>query len=80
VVYKDFNKDVHYIEETDLKDIKFTKYFAGVDWGYEHFGSIVVIGEDDEENLYLLEEHAKQHEEIDFWVGVAKDVKSRYGN
>ena len=44
VVYKDFNKDKHYIKEADIKDVQFKKYFAGVDFGWEHFGSMVVIG------------------------------------
>lgn len=80
VVYQDFKKDVHYIRSDKLKGVNFVRYFAGVDWGYEHFGSIVVIGEDDKGNLYLLKEYAKQHEEIDYWVDVAKSVKSTYGN
>lgn len=80
VVYKDFNKDVHYISESKLNAINFVKYFAGVDFGYEHFGAIVVIGEDDHGNFYLIEEHAKQFEEIDYWVDVANGIKSRYGD
>ncbi|MGL4572011.1 MAG: PBSX family phage terminase large subunit [Clostridium sp.] len=80
IVYKDFRKDIHYISSSKLKDINFVKYFAGVDWGYEHFGSIVVIGKDDKGNLYLLKEYAKQYEEIDFWVTVGKEIKAKYGN
>ncbi|WP_226639302.1 PBSX family phage terminase large subunit [Priestia flexa] len=80
VIYKDFNKEIHYVQSKDIKVKRFVKYFAGVDWGYKHPGSIVVIGEDDKSNLYVLEEHAKQHEEIDYWVDVAKDIKKRYGN
>ncbi|MEC1613155.1 PBSX family phage terminase large subunit [Bacillus mojavensis] len=82
VIYKDFKKDIHYISSKELenKQVNFTKYFAGVDWGYEHPGSIVVIGQDDQGCFYLLEEHCKQHEEIDYWVKVAKDIKERYGN
>ncbi|KAF6538882.1 PBSX family phage terminase large subunit [Bacillus sp. EKM208B] len=82
VIYKDFNKDIHYIssEELENRRVNFKKYFAGVDWGYEHPGSIVVIGQDDQGCFYLLEEYAKQHEEIDYWVKVAKGVKERYGN
>lgn len=80
IVYKDFRKDVHYISPSKLKDINFVKYFAGVDWGYEHFGSIVVIGKDDKGNLYLLREYSKQYEEIDYWVKIAKEVKQTYGN
>ncbi|WP_102335738.1 PBSX family phage terminase large subunit [Salimicrobium jeotgali] len=80
VIYKDFNQSIHFITSVEAETVNFTKYYAGVDWGYEHHGSIVVIGEDDKENAYLLEEHAKQHEEIDYWVDVAKRIKERYGN
>lgn len=80
LVYQDFNKDVHYISKDKLNDINFVRYFAGVDWGYEHFGAIVVIGEDDRGNLYLLEEHSAQHKEIDYWIEKAKSIKKKYGN
>lgn len=80
IVYKDFRKEKHYIKSKDLKDINFVKYFAGVDWGYEHPGAIVVLGKDDKGDIYLLEEHSKQHEEIEYWVNVAKEIKGRYGN
>lgn len=78
VIYKDFNQNIHYIDSID--DIKFVKYFAGVDWGYEHFGAIVLIGVDDEGNHYLIKEIARQHEEIDFWVEEARKIKKEYGN
>lgn len=80
VIYKDFNKNKHYISSKEAEEINFVQYFAGVDWGYEHPGSIIVIGEDDKGCYYLVEEHSKQHEEIDYWVDIANDVKSRYGN
>ncbi|HBG8223318.1 TPA: PBSX family phage terminase large subunit [Clostridioides difficile] len=80
LVYQDFNKDIHYISKDKLNDINFVRYFAGVDWGYEHFGAIVVIGEDDRGNLYLLEEHSAQHKEIDYWIDKAKSIKKKYGN
>ena len=80
VVYQDFDKNKHYISSKEADKVNFVRYFAGVDWGYEHYGSIVVIGEDDSNNLYLIEEHARQHEEIDYWVKVASDIKTRYGN
>lgn len=80
IVYKDFRKEIHYIKSKDLKDINFVKYFAGVDWGYEHPGAIVVLGKDDKGDIYLLEEHSKQHEEIEYWVDIAKEIKKRYGN
>lgn len=79
-MYQDFHKDKHYVSSKDIDDKRFIRYFAGVDWGYEHHGSIVVIGEDDKGCFYVLEEHARQHEEIDYWVEQAHKIKSKYGN
>ncbi|MER2119223.1 MAG: PBSX family phage terminase large subunit [Solibacillus sp.] len=80
VIYKDFYKNVHYISSEEFAEKNIVSYFAGVDWGYEHHGSIVVLAEDDRGDLFLCEEHAHQHKEIDDWVVIAKDVKERYGN
>lgn len=78
VVYSDFDSNKHFIN--DVSDVEFETYIAGVDWGYSHFGSIVVFGIDKLNNWYLLEEHAKQFKEIDYWAEVALDIKERYGN
>lgn len=56
------------------------RYFAGVDWGYDHYGSIVIIGEDNQENLYLVDGIADQYKEIDWWVNRAKEFKEKYGD
>lgn len=78
VVYSDFDSNKHFINDVD--NVEFETYIAGVDWGYSHFGSIVVFGIDKLNNWYLLEEHAKQFKEIDYWAEVALDIKTRYGN
>lgn len=78
VVYSDFDSNKHFINDAD--NVEFETYIAGVDWGYSHFGSIVVFGIDKLNNWYLLEEHAKQFKEIDYWADVALDIKVRYGN
>ncbi|WP_442773985.1 PBSX family phage terminase large subunit [Lactococcus hircilactis] len=78
VVYKDFDASKHYINSSTLPSL--SKYYCGVDWGYSHWGSIVVIGETDDGTAYLVEEHAKQYEEIDYWVDVAKGIQGRYGS
>lgn len=80
VVYKDFNEEIHYITEEEYNQKQIKKKYAGVDWGYEHHGSIVVIAEDMEGKRYLIEEHAYQHKEIDDWVKIAKGVIERHGN
>lgn len=77
VVYQDFDSSKHYIQSKLLPDMQ--SHYCGVDWGYEHWGSIVVVGVDSEGNNYLMEEHASQHEEIEYWVDVAKGIQNRYG-
>ena len=78
VVYQDFNKDRHYIKNIDKVDIK--KYFCGVDFGWEHYGSMVVVGKDLNDNYYLIKEYAYQHKDIEEWIDIAKEIKSKYGN
>lgn len=78
VVYQDFDASKHYIRSENLPSL--SNFYCGVDWGYEHWGSIVVIGETDDGTAFLIEEHAKQHEEIDYWVEIAKGIQERYGS
>ena len=40
-IYADYDSKIHVVDE--LPDMK--RYFAGIDWGYTHYGSIVVVGE-----------------------------------
>ena len=76
-VYKDFDERKMVIPDKDVKGIK--KYIAGVDWGYQHFGSIVVFGIDDNDKWYLVEEHTEQYKEIDYWTDVAYKLQNKYG-
>lgn len=81
VVYADFNKEKHAVTKEDLAKIKMVRYFCGVDWGYEHFGSIVVVGVDAAGNYYVIEEHAHQHLDVEKdWVPIAKKIVAKYGN
>lgn len=73
-VYQDFDKNKMIVDEVpdDLT------YIAGVDWGYSHFGSIVVFGKDNKNNYYLVEEHTKQYKEIDYWTETAQKIRRKY--
>lgn len=77
-VYADFD------ERTMLRDHIDTPpnatIYCGVDWGYEHKGSIVVCADDQQGNTYLLEDITFQYKEIDFWVDIAKSIQKRYHN
>ena len=78
-VYRDF-KEESYISSDEVPYDKITKYYAGVDWGYGHYGAIVVLGKTPDGDVFLIEEHAKQYKEIDYWVDIALGIKERYGN
>lgn len=79
-VYRDFDLHIHYISREQLRTKNFVKFIAGVDWGYEHYGVIVLLGKDDTGAYYLIEEIARQFEEIDFWLEQAQAIKEKYGD
>ena len=78
-IYTDFNDKVHLVNENEVPFNDIVIYYAGVDWGYEHYGSIIVIGETSNGGKYLVREYAEQHKDIDYWVKVAKEVCKDYG-
>lgn len=77
VVYQDFNEKT--MVKKGLSVPRDAVFYAGVDWGYEHLGSIVVMA-DYGGSTYLIEEDTEQYKEIDYWVTRAKQVKAKYGN
>lgn len=80
VIYRDFDINTHVIPLQSIpKNIKWLKFWGGIDWGYSHYGAITIYGIDINHNIYMIEEHARQYKEIDYWVTVAKDFESKYG-
>lgn len=75
MIYKDWNPSTMILDQ--LPEMK--RYFAGVDWGFEHIGVIVVIGQDHDGNYYLVEEIAQQHRNIDWWLEQKKRIIIKYG-
>ncbi|MCK8627167.1 hypothetical protein [Fructobacillus cardui] len=76
-VYADWYDNENYIERADLPQMK--RYIAGVDLGYKHYGSIVVIGVGIDDRYYLVYEHSRQLKPISYWVEVGKEVESLFG-
>ena len=76
-IYADFDKDKHIVKQAPDNIVH---YYAGVDWGYDHHGSIVIIGETADGTAYIVDGVAKQYEEIDFWVEQAHIFKEKYGD
>ena len=78
VVYADFNKDKMVVSQKQVPT-SFKEYVAGVDWGYQHYGSIVVFGVTEDGKWYLVEERTKQYKEIRYWTNTAKQLQGKYG-
>ncbi|MGL5057286.1 MAG: PBSX family phage terminase large subunit [Fusobacteriaceae bacterium] len=78
VVYDMFRKERHILTNIPV-DEGITRYFAGVDWGYEHHGSIVVVAKTTRGRFIVVEEVASQHKDINWWTAQAKDLRARYG-
>lgn len=76
-IYSDFDGTKHIVKQAPDNIVH---YYAGVDWGYDHYGSIVIIGETAGGTAYIIDGVAKQYEEIDFWVEQARMFKLKYGN
>lgn len=77
-IYRDFDESKAYIR--DIKPYPITEYLAGVDWGYSHYGAIVVLARTQDGAYILLEEQADQFKDIEYWTDVALDIKGRYGD
>ena len=77
-VYKEFDERNSLVCYRDIPEIK--NYYVGVDWGFQHKGSILLFGDDYKGNTYLIEEYTSQFKYIDYWVDVAKNIKRRFGN
>ena len=76
VVYQDFDAAIHLIDNID--DLHFKRYVVGVDWGYSHYGSIVVFGITADNKYVLIEEHTEQFKEIDYWVEIGRLINDKY--
>lgn len=76
-IYADYDAKLHNVDNPP-ENVK--EYFAGVDWGYDHYGSIVILAETHEGNTYIVDGVASQYQEIDWWVSKAKLFKDIYGN
>ncbi len=78
IVYKDYNSRIHLIDKIPV-DEEIIEYIIAVDWGFEHYGSLGVIGYSTKGNYYLIEEHTKKHMYVeDYWLKLALEKKEQY--
>lgn len=79
IIYKDFDKN-NQIESSKVPPLRNMDIFGGVDFGYNHYQSFTVLGEDRNGNIYLLEEHTRRLKTINYWIQTAHHLQDKYGN
>lgn len=78
VVYPDFRREIHYITVDKLPQMEY--YFAGVDFGWEHYGALILFGKGLDGNYYLIKEWSAKHRSINEWIKIAKNIIAARGD
>lgn len=77
IVYQDFNKDTMVIDDSKIPEG--LHYYCGVDWGFEHPNPILLLGDDDQGNTYVLRDYTKKHKFINYWIKIAQNLQDEFG-
>lgn len=78
VVYQDFDESINIVKDIPV-DETILEYIGGIDWGFEHFGSIGVLAYTDKGNYYVLEETTEKQKYVEeFWVPKALYYQEKY--
>lgn len=78
VVYDGFNAKTMLVNSEDIPND--LNYYVGVDWGFEHKNSIVLLGDDPVTDItYLIREITNKHKLIGELVAIAQDLQVEYG-
>lgn len=79
MVYRDFDKKRMTVQALP----EHLTYYVGVDWGYAegHAGALLVFGDDDAGNTYLVEEHVHEYREVEtYWLPLAYSIMEHFGD
>lgn len=78
VIYQDFDESINVVDEIP-QDENIIEYIGGIDWGFEHFGSMGVCAYTDKGNYYLVEETTEQHRYVEeYWLPKAEYYQNKY--
>ena len=77
IVYQDFDANTMVIDDDKIP--KGLHYYCGVDWGFEHPNPILLLGDDDQGNTYVLRDYTKKHKFINYWVKIAQNLQDEFG-
>ena len=80
IVYEDFDKSVHVLDDDEaFAKNEFVRFYAAVDWGYEHKGVIVLIGVTAADEHIILRVIARRHQLTDWWAARAQELRQEFG-
>lgn len=74
--FSEYDRAKHIITPDKLPH-QFTRYVAGVDWGYNHHGVILLAGVYDG-IYYTMDEIAERGKDINWWVRQKEELDRRY--
>ncbi len=77
IVYQDFDAKQMVIDDSKIP--KGLHYYCGVDWGFEHPNPILLLGDDDQGNTYVIRDYTKKHKFINYWVKIAQNLQGEFG-
>ena len=75
-IYVEYNESNHRIYCNQVPH--FTRYVAGIDWGYTNPGCIGVFGLTGDDDMYLVAQIYHRRKTDDWWLARALELKKRY--
>ena len=54
--------------------------FVGVDFGWEHPGTMILFGKGIDDKIYVLETWYKKYRQIEDWIEIGKNIVTKYGD
>ncbi|TPR23103.1 PBSX family phage terminase large subunit [Apilactobacillus micheneri] len=83
VVYEDFDYQRDVISDDEFKNAvrgHTLEYYCGLDWGYKHKGTIVLLCDDVQTGVtYMIKDYTRTDGNIDYWTQIAREIKEKYG-
>lgn len=77
LIYPEFQRERHM--QLGLVDIsRFKRLTAGVDWGFNNPGVILIAGEDEDGRAVVIHEEYRRQRRIEEWTEVAKQLRQAY--
>ena len=71
--------DITNFDSSEVRRVELTWFAAGVDWGWQNPGAMVVAGIDKDRNAYIVQQHYMTQKDINWWAGEAEKARKRYG-